>query len=321
MSLTDRLGSIYDTYSRRNQRRGKGYPSDVVETKTRNRILLLIRDVYSGAWNSDPFNRRGDHTDEFWSEIHNHLEHLYGRAKLSNEPRPRSAFEDAFVFATTCGADEFFDFLEGLFKLHCTERMFWDLNELVDAFNMILRSENAPYQLTPTVRREIPNSGPYGQGTAIVTVALPKVLRVDEEVSHTEAVLPALSILADPAYAGANDEFRKALEDYRKGDFEDCLVKCGSAFESVLKVLCHKNRIAFDPERDTAGPLLDKVLPKSKLDTASFKEPLICIGRMRNRLSTAHGGGAKIKSVERHVAQYAITSTAAAIGLLVHEMG
>ena len=27
------------------------------------------------------------------------------------------------------------------------------------------------------------------------------------------------------AYAGANDEYRKALEDYRKDDFDNCLVK------------------------------------------------------------------------------------------------
>ena len=63
---------------------------------------------------------------------------------------------------------------------------------------------------------------------------------MDDEVTHTEAVMPALTVLADPAYRAANDEFRKALEDLR-GDFEDCLVKCGSGFESVLKVLCQKN--------------------------------------------------------------------------------
>jgi hypothetical protein len=41
----------------------------------------------------------------------------------------------------------------------------------------------------------------------------------------------------------------------------------------------------------------------------------------RNRLSAAHGGGSKVRTVERHVAQYALTSTAAAITLLVHDMG
>ena len=55
---------------------------------------------------------------------------------------------------------------------------------------------------------------------------------------------------------GVDDEFRKALDDYRKGDTEDCVAKCGSAFESVLKVLCQKNGIPFDANKDTAGPLL-----------------------------------------------------------------
>lgn len=192
-------------------------------------------------------------------------------------------------------------------------------NQLVDALNLILRAEKQPFQLTPVVTRRQPHD--QSGGYATYTVALPNVIRVDDEVAHTEAVLPALSALADPAYAGANDEFRRALDDYRKGDFEDCVGKCGSAFESVLKVLRQKNGIVFDPNADTAGPLLDKVLKKSALDTATFKEPLMAVARMRNRLSSSHGGGSSVKKVERHVAQFALTSTAAAIVLLVHDMG
>ena len=43
------------------------------------------------------------------------------------------------------------------------------------------------------------------------------------------------------------------------------------------------------------------------------------IATMRNRLSGSHGGGDTVRSVERYVAQYALTSTAAAIVLLTHE--
>jgi hypothetical protein len=319
MSLTDRLGSIYDTFSRRKRSRGKGFPPDVLDANTRNRVLLLLRDVYAGIWNAD--RSQGNYSEEFWNQIHNILEHLYGRPKLSNDPRARNAWEDGLSFARTCEPAEFFDFLEAIFKAECTWRVVFERNQLVDAINVILRSDNAPYQLTPAVTREERSSGSYDRGTSIVTVALPKVVRVDDEAVHTEAVLPALSVLTDPAYAGANDEFRKALADYRQGDFEDCLVKAGSAFESVLKVVCQKNGIAFDPDKDTAGPLLGKVLSNSTLDAGTFKEPLIAISRMRNRLSAAHGGGSKVKAVERHVAQYAMTSTAAAIVLLVHDMG
>ena len=285
------------------------------------RVLLFIRDAYTGTWRSPGSTPRGDYGVRFWEEMHNVLQHLYGRLKLSTDPSARSPLEDGLVFAESCDTASFCDFLEAIFKIESTGHVFWDQNELVEPLNLILRSENVPYQLTPVVTHEEPNAGPYGQGTAIYVVALPKVVRVDDEITHTEAVVPALTVLADPAYRAANEEFRKALEDYRKCDFEDCLVKCGSGFESVLKVLCQKNRIAFDANRDTAGPLLDKVLCKSRVDTVTFKEPLAAVGRMRNRLSAAHGGGATVKTVERHVAQYAITATAAAIVLLVHDLG
>jgi hypothetical protein len=45
------------------------------------------------------------------------------------------------------------------------------------------------------------------------------------------------------------------------------------------------------------------------------------IATMRNRLSSAHGGGTAVRAVDRHVAQYALTSTAAAVVLLVHDIG
>jgi hypothetical protein len=248
---------------------------------------------------------------------------LYGRPILASQ-QVQSAGEDAVRFVQGCSAEEFFDFIELSFKVQSARRALQDDNDFVDALNEIFRRENAPYQVTPGVVRQEPNpqtKGPMSGGMILRRIAFPKVVRMDDEVPHTEAVLPALSVLSRPEFSSANDEFRKALEDYRKGDFEDCLVKCGSSLESTLKVLCRMNHVTFDPDKDTAGPLLDKLLAKSQLDTGTFKEPLIAIGRMRNRLSAAHGGGSKVKTVPRHVAQYAVTSTAAAIVLLVHDMG
>lgn len=209
--------------------------------------------------------------------------------------------------------------IETSFKLDMSSRYFSDENEFIDALNDIFRSEASPYQVTHGVHRREP-LGQYG-AVSIIRVSFPSVVRVDDEVAHTEAVEPALSALSDPAYVAANDEFRKALEDYRQGDFEDCLGKSGSAFESVLKVLCTKNNITFDPNADTAGPLLDKVMSKSTLDAFTFKEPMLAIVRMRNRLSSSHGGGTSKRRMDRHIAQFALTTTAAAIVLLVQDMG
>jgi hypothetical protein len=144
-------------------------------------------------------------------------------------------------------------------------------------------------------------------------------MRIDEEATHRMAVEPALAVLTDPAYTSANEEFRAALTDYRKGDYGDCLTKCGSAFESVMKVLCAKKRWPAPP-RAVASQLLDEIFKHVTLPPF-FKQTLILVAAMRNQLSTAHGGGTTPRAVERHVAEYAIASTAAGMLLLVREVG
>jgi hypothetical protein len=323
--VTDYLKQIRDVFSVRHAARGQGYKPDWISERLRQRVLMLYADVLSGRMNRfDPYSQE-DHWLEFLEEMHQTMRHLYGRPVLSRA-RPNSAREDVLAFLLDCSPSEFFDFIELSFKLHAVWRVFISdrENDFVDALNEIFRIEDAQYQITPGVEREEENpikEGRFSGGRRIVRVAFPRVVRMDDEVAHTEAILPALFVLADPDYVAANEEFRKALEDYRKGDFEDCVAKCGSAFESTLKILCRKNKLPLDESKDTAGPLLDRVLPASSLDTRTFKEPLFVVARLRNRLSSAHGGGSTVRNIPRHVAQYALTSAAAAIALLVHEMG
>jgi hypothetical protein len=70
----------------------------------------------------------------------------------------------------------------------------------------------------------------------------------------------------------------------------------------------------------TAQPLLDEIFGHVQLE-GFFKQPLVLIATMRNRLSSAHGGGATPRKVERHVAEFAVATTAAGILLLVREVG
>jgi hypothetical protein len=319
MSLKDRLTGIFDVFSRRAARRGSTYKLDALSEQTRRRIVILYRDVIAGQWQANSWSPSGNYTEEFWTQIHNALEHLYGRVRLSAKST-QTFVDDAVAFVLECTTEEFFDVLELSFRVECMWRILHERNDLVDAINEIFRVENAPYQLTRVVTREEPNSGPFGQGTTIHTVAWPRVVRADDDVTYSEAVAPALSVLSAPHFEAASLEFRDALDEYRKGHYGDCVTKCGSAFESVMKVLCTRNGWQFDPKKATASTLLTIVLGKSSLD-GFFAQPLTLIATMRNKLSSAHGGGTKVRAVERHIAQYALTSTAAAIVLLVHEVG
>lgn len=140
----------------------------------------------------------------------------------------------------------------------------------------------------------------------------------EDEVIQKTALEPALAVLADPRFEVAGDEFRSAMNEYRNGDYADCLAKCGSSFESVLKVICKSK--GWSSNETAAAGLIRTVVEKSSLNSF-FKDPLVLIATMRNRLSNAHGGGDKPRAPRRSIARYAVASTAAAIVLLVSESG
>ena len=180
MPLRDQLNSILDVFSRRQTLRGQGYKPDEIGEKLRNRILLLLRDVFSGKWPTDRWNPSGDYSREFGEDMHNKLQHLYGRPKLSDDPGAHESWADTLGFALSCPAEEFFDFLELTFRSAPMWRILNDENDLVDAINELFRVEDVPYQLTRIVKVEEPNpikSGPYGGGgTVIRTVAWPRLI-------------------------------------------------------------------------------------------------------------------------------------------------
>jgi len=79
--------------------------------------------------------------------------------------------------------------------------------------------------------------------------------------------------------------FAKRSTRYARRYFQRRSQRRKRALGAELTVLSRKNNILHDPHKETAGPLLEKVLSKSTLDTGTFKEMLLGIARMRNRLT------------------------------------
>ena len=318
MSLMERLVSNFDVFSRRERARGQRYKPDEITAKVRAHFMLFYRDLVNGELRS---HSHEDYTYPFWEQMHNKLQHLYGRVYLSNLSI-RIPGADVVEFLQRCNPEEFFDFIELSFKLKVAFHVMHDENEVVDAVNEIFSREDVPYRLTPMIKLQEKEPGPFwgSEPATIIRIAeYPKIVRADEEIIHKEALEPALAVLGNPHLEAANKEFREAMNHYRKGEYEDCLTKCGSAFESVLKVLCKRKGWKYS-ERDTTGKLLDVVFSNSTL-YPFLKEPIKLIATIRNRLSSSHGAGNRVRNVERHIGQYGLTSTAAAIVLLVHEIG
>ena len=140
------------------------------------------------------------------------------------------------------------------------------------------------------------------------------IIKVEEDVAYMEAVSPGLHVLSAARYSVPDREFRDALEHYRDGKFRASLTECGSALESVVKVICEDKGWDYN-DSDTLGPLLDNVVPRLELPPA-FKEKFKLLATIRNQYSSSHGGGATQRDPDRYLVQYMITSTAATIVFL-----
>ena len=313
MSLKRRLAMTFEVFSRRQTPNSSQVLREEFSDSLRGRILVLYKNLVSGRLTGPGTGP----VPEFWHELHISLQHLYGRPRLSDN-QSLSEPEDAFVFLLNCEASEFFDFIELSFKLD-RWRSIDKAEEIIDIINSFFEMERAPFRLTDYVRIEEPAVNRFGAvyGRSLSIVAYPKVIRTDEEVVHREAIEPALLILDVPHFMEANLRFREALDHYYKREYEDCLTKCGSSLESVLKAICRKKGWNYG-EDENVGRVLPIVIEESGLQPF-YKDPLMIIATIRNKLSSSHARGTAPAPVKQHVAQYALNSTAAAILLLVQQ--
>jgi AbiJ N-terminal domain 4 len=149
-----------------------------------------------------------------------------------------------------------------------------------------------------------------------------EIIRVDSQLIHAEVVKPALALLTAPEYKGANAEFLKAFEHYRKGDTKECLNECLKAFESTMKAICTKRKWAFNPTG--AAKDLIEVCLKNELISPFIQSHIGAVRATletgipapRNRLS-AHGQGVQVVDVPPHYASYMLHLTATTIQFLV----
>ncbi len=260
--------------------------------------------------------RNDDYTSEFWTEIHRNLQYLKGQPVLSEMHSSRSEIEDAVNYLLECEDEDFLSFIEMVFQTDCYGWLSRDANKLVQEINTVFNVEDLPYFLTDYVKEAKEDTYHGVPTTSYHTVAYPQIVRKESDVLHATAMEPVLTFLAQEGLRSAHLEFLDALADYRKGDYGDCLTKCGKAFESTMKIICDRRGWSYK-QTDTAAPLLRTILAKSTLDPF-FEQPLMVVATLRNKFG-AHGAGVQSKPIHQHVARYAVNSTAAAILLLVEE--
>lgn len=149
-----------------------------------------------------------------------------------------------------------------------------------------------------------------------------EMIRIDSQLIHHDVVRPALQLLSDPRFKGANDEFLKAHEHYRHGRNKECLAECLKAFESTMKTICDIKGWTYQT-KDTAKTLIDTCISNGLFPTFLQSH----IGNLRTILESGvptvrnklggHGQGSTVTSVSDSTARFALHSTATNIVMFV----
>lgn len=148
-----------------------------------------------------------------------------------------------------------------------------------------------------------------------------RVLRIDSELLHTEAVKPAISFLNQPEYAGPRDEFFGAYEHYRHGNLKEALNDALKAFESTIKVVLELRGWEYDKtspaKRLLAVLLANNFLPSYHQNHLNALSTLLesSVPTIRNK-EGGHGQGSEVSEVEPEIAAYVLHMTASAIVML-----
>jgi len=151
-----------------------------------------------------------------------------------------------------------------------------------------------------------------------------EIIRIDSQHLHSEVVLPVLQLLRDPRFESANSEYRSAHQAYRHGELEDCLVDCGKALESVLKIIGRKRGWKFN-DTDQASKLIQAAVDANFL--AAYSKTALnhlkgliesSTPTLRNKMA-AHGAGASPRVIPEHLAAFQLHQTAAVILYLAEQ--
>lgn len=148
-----------------------------------------------------------------------------------------------------------------------------------------------------------------------------EIVRVDSELLHSEAVKPALRLLNEKIFHGAQQEFLSAFEHYRHGKNKEALNDCLKSFESTMKAICDKRKWPYQP--NATSKALIQVCFDNDLVPSFWQQQLSSLRSMlessiptgRNKLS-GHGQGTNPTTVPDYLVAYMLHMTASTLVFL-----
>jgi hypothetical protein len=164
-------------------------------------------------------------------------------------------------------------------------------NDAVDEVNRFLQEGRVPYQFVRA-----------------------RWVHVTSGYVHQEMVRPALDALARDGFAGALEEFKRALDHARDGRTKEAANEATKALESTMKCICDARGWTY-PANATAEPLFSLMVGHGVI--ANWMENgFMGVVAIRNKRG-AHGQGASAQPLAPYIADLAVNLAASYILVLI----
>ncbi len=148
-----------------------------------------------------------------------------------------------------------------------------------------------------------------------------QVIRIDSSHTYQDIIKPTLLLLNDDKFKNIDDEYRKAFEELKNGNYETVLVEANKAFESTMKIICDLKAYG-QPNKHNVTALIAHLRQNDFITNFQdekfngLAKTLESISITRNN-QAGHGQGSQARNLSVIFAEYALRVTASNILLLI----
>jgi len=277
------------------------YLYDVLPSKFRIQIIHIWNDALGQV---ATYNQQQGHMEKswFWAHLSKIIIREFGLLEIM--PEVEATIQDKYnAYFLATNVEEALDMVD--LSFHVIDKNIRSYG-MRNHWKVILEADDAIDELNRQFREH--DIGYTFEGGELI--------RIDSQYIHSEVVKPAISLLQEVGFQGAEEEFFKAHKHYRSGDNKEAVVNALKAFESTMKAICDVQEWSYDSTAP-ASKLIGIILDKDKQFLPLMLEgSLTGLATIRNKTS-GHGQGIEVVDVPQYLASYALHMAASNIVLLV----
>ncbi len=310
--------NLYKLYSERIRNKDgepEVYIYDEFPEAFRNQIFYIMEELFDNL-------RFGDYD---WNDLHDEFCREKGLKLLGNWERKFDEYGrgNSEKYVSHCSNGDLLDFIDYTFSMFNTKCRKVTVSEYERAQFQIhnIRIEDVVSELVDNAIKEL--NYRFKQHNLGYEFINGEIVRIDNKVLHQKVVKPALRLLYEEGFDGAEEEFRKAFEYRRKGDNRNVILEAGKSFESTMKTICDKKGYTYDKAKDTAKTLIN-ILESNNFYPSYMSSHMASLRTtletglpvVRNK-NAGHGQGSTIVPISNEFAEYALNLAATNIVMLV----